>query len=212
MGTRTSAATARSRQGQAAKASLLERLAGKRPQRDTFEVVLDEAPILAAAKAESELGLARMIGRTAEEVAELEVKLEEAKRLVDDGEARIVLHLHGLARPAYEELILAHPPTAEQKEQEQTYDPETFAPALVSLCIVDEDDPLVRPLTRDDVLELKELHGEDVQAYLASTGRPLAPADVETLWSTWNQGEVGSLFHKAVSVSTQPRNPALPFG
>lgn len=211
MGTSSRAAAARGRQGQAAKASLLERLAGKRPQRDTFEVVLDEAPILEVAKATNELGLARMIGRPAEEVAELEATLRAAEEARDEADARILLHLHGLARPAYEALILEHPPTAEEKERGEGYSAESFAPALVALCVVDPDAE-VRPLTAEDVRELAELVGDDARAYLAATGRPLLPEDVRELWEEWNQGEVGSLFHKAVQVSTQPRNPALPFG
>ena len=147
MGTSSRTAAARGRQGQAAKTSLVERLAGKRPQRDTFEVVLDEAPLLALQKAENEAGLARMIGRSAEEVAELAAAVEAAKTAVDEADARIVLHLHGLARPAYEALILAHPPTEEQEKEGQGYDPESFAPALVALCVVDPDAD-VRPSPR----------------------------------------------------------------
>ena len=59
---------------------------------------------------------------------------------------------------------------------------------------------------------MHELTPAKAKQHLEESGRPLSPSEVVELWEAWNQGEVGSLFHKAVQVSTQPRNPALPFG
>lgn len=193
------------------KPGLADRLRGKRPVEDTYEVILDPGPLQKVREADNALGLARLVGKDADEIADLERALEQAKQAADEADASITLHLHGLTRAGYEALILRHPPAAEAKEKGEVYDAETFAPALVALCVVDPESS-VRPLKAEDVEELYALPESKREEFLATTGRPLAPHTVEALWEEWNQGEVVALFHKAVGVSTQTRNPTLPFG
>lgn len=206
---KASTTTTRAAQGQAAKQSLRERLAAKQPQTDEYHVVLDEGPLLAVATAENALTLAKLVHRDdTDRIEQLEQELAEAQAAAIG--AKETLHLRGLTRGAFEALILKHPPTAEQKAESETYNVDTFSPALVALCVVDPD-TTPRPITADDVDELHELAGDDQRAYLEAAGRPLIPADVSELWADWNQGEVGTLYHVALRVSTQPRNPQLPF-
>lgn len=192
------------------KASLAQRLAAKKPVSTTHEVVLDYAPMKAVEEAESALRQTRLFGKP-EDIAEKEAAVEEAKRAAEEADASVTLHLQGLPRDAYEALLLAHPPTAEQKKRQEAYDVETFSAAVVALCIVDPEVEAT-PITAKDVESLASMDDDEQREFLAALGRPMSPADLAEAWSTWNQGEQGSLYQAALSVCTQARNPSLPFG
>lgn len=196
-------------QGQAAKAQLRDRLRGKKPQTAEYQIVLDPAPLAALDQAERDLKFAEMTEAPEARQTELREAVELAR--ADAADATETLHLHGLTRPAYEALLLAHPPTEDGKKDGAIYNVETFPAALVACCLVDPD-LAVRPLSKTDVEALDKLTGDALRDAWTATGRPLLPDDVEELWGEWNQGEVGELFHRAIQVSTQTRNPSLPFG
>jgi hypothetical protein len=175
----STASTARAAQGQAAKADLLTRLQSKKPQSATYDVVIDPAPVEALAVAQRKLAYANATG---EGVAVAQAAADEAEAAAR--EAVVTLHLQGVPRPVYEALLLEHPPTEEQKADGQTYNDDTFAPALVARCIVD-------PETAEN---------------------PLSVEDVAGLFDKWNQGEVAQVYLTAIGVCTQARNPNLPKG
>lgn len=163
---------------------LAERLARKRPQTDTFTLVIDPDAHGRVERALDALERARLFTSTGGDVAQAQAELDEAQAHAEEVGAVEVLHLQAVPRPEYEQLLLQHPPTEQQKADGQTYDPDGFAPALVAASVVDPDT------------------GE----------RPLTVEQVTELWATWNQGEVFALWGAVLRLSTQSRNPAVPFG
>lgn len=175
---RGTAETVRAAQGAAARGDLRDRLRSKRPQRAEHSIVLDPGPVDELTAASDALSRARLFDQ---DVEAAEQRVEQAREAAAD--AVVTLTLQALPRPEYEQLLLAHPPTRQQAEEKQTYNVDTFAPALVAACVVDPDT------------------GE----------RPLSEQDVAELFAEWNQGEVAGLWQRAVQVCTQARNVALPF-
>lgn len=58
----------------------------------------------------------------------------------EDGEKQeISLTFTSIGSKAYDKLVSKHPPTAEQRLDGATYNPDTFAPALVSVCMTDPE-------------------------------------------------------------------------
>lgn len=49
----------------------------------------------------------------------------------------VVLKLKALGSQAYDDLLASNPPTAEQKKDGNTYNPDAFAPALIAACLVE---------------------------------------------------------------------------
>lgn len=175
--------TARAAQGQTDRAGLLARLQGKKPLTATYELVLDPEVWGRVETARDAVERARLF-EDADRLAAATGELERAEAEAEAVGAVEVLHLQAVARPVYEALLLAHPPTEAQKTDGQTYNVDTFAPALVAAAVVDP----------------------------ASGEHPLSEADVAGLWAAWNQGEVYSLWNAALTVSTSVRNPSVPFG
>jgi hypothetical protein len=52
------------------------------------------------------------------------------------GTTDFVVTLKAIGSKAYDDLLASNPPTNEQKREGQTYNAETFAPALISACAV----------------------------------------------------------------------------
>lgn len=82
-----------------------------------------------------------MARRTAT-VADLLNKPARTKELVlkvQDGNKvnEVVLKLKALGSQAYDDLLADNPPTAEQKKEGNTYNPDAFAPALIAACLVE---------------------------------------------------------------------------
>ena len=48
----------------------------------------------------------------------------------------LVVTLKAIGSKSYDDLLAANPPTSEQKRDSQTYNAETFAPALIAACAV----------------------------------------------------------------------------
>lgn len=173
-----SANTARAAQGATDKAALLAKLKGKKPQSATYEVVLDPEPHQQLAEARATHDNAVAFDKDVKATAAALAAAEQAA-----ADASVVLHFQALPRAEYEALMLAHPPTAEQEEKKQTYNVDTFMPALIAATVVDAESRL--PL--------------------------LDVTDVEGLIADWNQAEVAHVWNTAVAVCTQVRNPTLPF-
>lgn len=53
------------------------------------------------------------------------------------GAHELTLKLKAVGSQAYDDLLAAHPPTAEQKREGNTYNADTFAPALIAACCVE---------------------------------------------------------------------------
>jgi hypothetical protein len=166
-------------QGQHDKAAMLAKLKGKKPQSATYEVVLDPQPLQALADARSALDTAKVFDR---DVEQAQAAVEQAEAAA--AEASATLHFQALPRHEYEALILEHPPTEKQKADNETYNVDTFMPALIAATVVDPESRL--PL--------------------------FDRVDIEALLAEWNQGEVRAVWNTAVTVCTQVRNPTLPFG
>jgi hypothetical protein len=166
-------------QGQQDKAALLAKLKGKKPQTATYEVVLDPEPLQQLVEARQALDNAEAFGRRVDEARAAVNKAEAAA-----ADASVVLHFQAISRGVYEALMLEHEPTEKQKADKQSYNVDTFMPALIAATIVDPE-----------------------------SGTPLFDADeVTAVIAEWNQAEVVQVWNTAINVCTQVRNPALPFG
>lgn len=53
---------------------------------------------------------------------------------IPDGDGELVLRLQAIGRKAYDALIAQHP-----GEAGETYNPDTFAPALIAACCIEPD-------------------------------------------------------------------------
>lgn len=115
--------------------------------------------------------------------AELEDVIDRILRLEEQLEdVTVAFKFRSIGRAAFEELLLAHPPTRDQKDDAKkqgvegrlTYNVETFPIALVSA---------------------------------ASVEPKLEEVDVKELWDSpeWNQAELMQLFDAALSCNTQRR-------
>lgn len=81
--------------------------------------------------------------------------------------------LKAISNKEYDDLLLAHPPTKQQKEDDEaTYNPDSFNPALIAAVL---DDP---KLTEDEVKALYESEA-------------------------WSRGELMNLFLACVSICTE---------
>lgn len=101
--------------------------------------------------------------------------LDEARARVAETEAalapfREVLRAGPIAPIAYEELVRAHPPSAEQRAQGQVWDPETFTPALLAACIGQEL-PEGERMTEQDWADWMSTAGAGVSADLVALFR-----------------------------------------
>jgi hypothetical protein len=151
-------------------AALLAKLKAKKPQTATYEVVLDVDAARSAAEARAALRTAQMLDR---DVEQAEAALKAAETRLQDETVR--LHLQALPRSKYEALLAEHPPTGEQKAQHETYNVDTFLPALLAATIVDPD-----------------------------SGAAVFDVDqVATVIAEWNQAEVAALWNTAVQVCTR---------
>lgn len=184
------------------KNDLLARLAGKKPVSAEYTIVLDPEPMQAVAEARQALERAKVLhdpGSGA--ITEAEDDLAAAEAAAEGAFETLVLH--GLPRDVYEALQLLHPPTDEQKAQEQTYNVDTLMPALIAACIV-EDGDVVTPVSVGDLKLLSD--GGTLP------GRLFTTAEVAALIAPWNHAEVVTLWNRAVDCCTKARNPTLPFG
>lgn len=116
-----------------------------------------------------------------DELDGLELAKEQAAQALR--EHSTFLTFRSMGRKAYQELIEAHPPTEEQKEQykeehgvEAPYDAETFAPALVAACAYDSSGELV--WTVEEVTEI---------------------------FDEWNSSEIVTLFQAAIQCNNARR-------
>lgn len=58
----------------------------------------------------------------------------------ENGEPQeIELTFTSIGSKAYDKLVAKHPPTAEQRLEGSTYNPDTFIPALISVCMTDPE-------------------------------------------------------------------------
>lgn len=70
---------------------------------------------------------------------------------LDDEDGRpeeFTVKIQALGSKAYDRLIAAHPPTNKQRDRQEIYNIDTFAPALISACLIDPK------LTVEEVTEL----------------------------------------------------------
>jgi hypothetical protein len=172
------------------KADLIARLKAKRPRRAVHEVILDVEVVEAHEAAVEELARAKMFATFAESTPEVAAARAQVDQLSSARAGAVAeLHLLGLPRREYETLLLAHPPTEEQKARDEVYNLESFLPELLAATLVTGPTSTERLFTGDG-----------------------AAAEVSGLIADWNQGEVQELWRAAVAVSTQARNPALPKG
>lgn len=66
----------------------------------------------------------------------------------DDGQTELKMKFQALGATAYDKLIAKHPPKAEQRADGQSFNMETFAPALISACSVEPE------ISYDDAKEI----------------------------------------------------------
>lgn len=122
--------------------------------------------------AEQGLGLAQITGQ-ADDLTSAGLRVEEARLKLEavKDEVRktgVCFTLVGVGRDRWDEIILANPPTEEQKkeaEEKKTdpplYDPDTFWPALLAACVPDSD--LTAEDWRKEVFESKNWGPSEVK-------------------------------------------------
>ncbi len=71
-------------------------------------------------------------------------KSRRSKTIRLGGDTGPGIRFQALGSKEYDDLIAEHPPTAKQKKEDASWNPDTFAPALIAACSVDpkisEDD------------------------------------------------------------------------
>ena len=55
----------------------------------------------------------------------------------EKGEAEVTLSLIAISASAYDKLLAEHPPTKEQRDEGNGYNPDTFAPALIAAVVAE---------------------------------------------------------------------------
>lgn len=70
-------------------------------------------------------------------VQDLLEKARRTKTITLGGDTGPTISFQALGAQEYDDLISKHPPTAKQKKDGATWNPETFAPALVANCSVE---------------------------------------------------------------------------
>ncbi|MER5642049.1 hypothetical protein ABT095_34570 [Kitasatospora sp. NPDC002227] len=82
-------------------------------------------------------------------------------------EVTVELTFRALPRPAWEALLLEHPPTEEQADRGMEYNPESFPAALISACHVERD---------EDGTEVEGMSAAEAQELLDEWSDPDAKA------------------------------------
>lgn len=70
-------------------------------------------------------------------VQDLLEKARRTKTITLGGDTGPAISFQALGAQEYDDLIAKHPPTAKQKKDGATWNPDTFAPALVAHCSVE---------------------------------------------------------------------------
>lgn len=175
-------------------------LSRKRPVTKTVIITLD--PDLAeehtAAKRHQEATAAKAANRPDDteahtELWEAEQRLADLEQRLADEDAVAFFTFRSIGRAAYDALVDEHQPTAAQRAEAKArgmgtiaWNPDTFPPALVALC-----------------LESVRLPGSEPEK--------LSEAQVRALWESddWNQLELGELFTAAAEVNGTRRTVEL---
>lgn len=106
----------------------------------------------------------------------------------DGNMIEFVFTLRAIGSKAYDVLVGVHPPTAEQKKEGATYNPDTFGPALISMCSAN---PKITPNEAKELWESDEWsRGEVMEIFMAAVEVNSRGLDVP--------------FTAAVSDTTQP--------
>lgn len=113
----------------------MQRLQSRPPLERKLKVLDDDDLKNRIAKARRDVERHKARDPEGDEVAGAQAELDRLE--AEAAERTIVLTFRGLPRKAYEQLIVDHPPTKDQKAKGMEYNVDTFAPALVSACSVD---------------------------------------------------------------------------
>jgi len=96
-------------------------------------------------------------------------RTKELALAVPDGDGNIIEYvftMRAIGSKAYDVLVGMHPPTAEQKKESGTYNPDTFGPALIAACSVT---PHLTPNEAKELWESDEWsRGEVMALFLAA--------------------------------------------
>lgn len=124
-------------------AAKMDRLRNRKPAERTLLIRLDDAAVETARAARSARHTAQVQANASPADQVAQTRLEQAEQTLAAAEAAlalatVTLTFRSLPRDAYEQLIASCPPSDEQQVEGQTYDPEAFAPALVSACCTED--------------------------------------------------------------------------
>lgn len=115
-------------------------------------------------------------------------RTKEVVLTIPDGDGRMVEYvfvLRAIGSKAYDVLVGMHPPTADQKRDGGTYNPDSFGPALISACAVQ---PALSPNEAKELWESDEWsRGEVMELFVAAVevcsrglDVPFTPSDSDT--------------------------------
>jgi hypothetical protein len=93
---------------------------------------------------------------------------EVVLKVPDDGGTMIeyIVTLRAIGSKTYDVLVGMHPPTADQKKEGASYNPDTFGPALISACAVS---PVMTPNEAKELWESEEWsRGEVMELFVAA--------------------------------------------
>lgn len=151
----------------------------KKPLRRTITIFLDDDTTVALAEAQNALAEAQQRSDSDEKLAELREAIDTAREAVEA--TSVEMTFQSVGRKRYDKLVLAHPPTDEQKKEfaeeygegkEPEYDADEFSVALIA----------------------------------ASCTEPvLSESQVRELRDEWNTAEYIELFTTSLEVNTQRR-------
>lgn len=173
-------------------------LFGKKPATTVHYVVLDPALAQQWEEAVQERDTAqKLTAVSTEQVGSVAERLRKAEKRLDKlrtevAEHTVAVRLRAMSRPTWDALISEHPPTEAQIEQWEKdgaiaiwrpmWNEETFSPALLALCAVDDD------------------------------GHELMPVDKwQDIWKSeeWSAAELNGLSRAAVNINNLTRVPDL---
>jgi hypothetical protein len=132
-------------------AAKMEQIRSRQPIERSLRFPLDDQVVADLQAAEME-HLSAVAARDHESTPDTEAAVEKALRIRDErqaalDESSVVVTFRALPRPEYEALQAAHPPTEEQRKNDDEVNIATLAPALVAACSTDD-------MTEKDATEL----------------------------------------------------------
>lgn len=166
--------------------SMDEILARKKPNERSVDILLNSSLKGEIAALEKELNrVARNTRRSLSDTSPDQIQTQIDALYDRAHDETVSFTFRDIGRKRYDELVAAHPPTQEQKDDYKaqdgpgnlTFNPDTFPPALISACAIDPE---------------------------------ISLAQATLICDTWSEGDIQELFLCAIAVCKE--KTSIPFG